>query len=84
MTKLVHRHVDPEMVLDGPGDLDRDRFLIFSDAFPSDEQIAVHVSVEPRQDVATIPAKPPSDMVGNLGGEVLFARLHLGLRYVKE
>jgi hypothetical protein len=34
--------------------------------------------------VATIPAKPPGDMVGNLGGEVLFTGLHFSLWNVEE
>ena len=84
MTELVHRHVDAEAVLDCPGDLDSDRLLIFSDAFPRDEQIAIHISIEARQDVATIPAKPPGHMVWNLDGEVLFASFRLRLRNMEE
>src|SRR4029078_11674746 len=65
-------------------DLNRDGSLIFSDAFAGHEQIAVHIGVEARDDVAAIPAKAPGHVVGDFGVEVLSATLHLNLRDVEE
>ena len=82
--ELVWRHMDTDIVLDDLNDLIGEGVLVLPVARLRDEEIAVGIGIEAREDVTPVPAQPASDIVGDLGVIIMFSRLHLRLRNVQQ
>ena len=84
MPELMRRHVNADVPRDGIDDLYCERFLALADALFRDEEGAIHVGAEARQDVTAIPPKAARHLVRNLTDNVLPLRFCVPGGNVKE
>ena len=84
MPKLVRRHVDADIARDGFDDLVGKRLLALLAAFLGDEEIAIDIGAKTRQDMAPVPPQAASDIVGDLGNNLLPLGLRVPGRNVKQ